>query len=116
MKRIKDYLAKHPGSLATIDLEHDLDSVEYKERDLVFSELLKRVEIGGFVYLKGTDIRELCGSVYSGNIGDPIKVFSSFKSLSCLDLVYNQLTSAGFEILISERQNIQYYVVGKRHA
>ena len=113
---IKDYLKQHPGSLNTVELYHKLDSVNYEERDLVFAELLKRVEIGGFVYIKGIDIHELCRYVASGHIPSPEKEFSKYKSLSSINLIYNQLSSIGFQVLVSEKNGIEYYVVGKRNA
>jgi len=115
MKEIKDLLDNHYGSLPILTINHLLDQVNYSERNSVFAELLKRVEIGGTVYIRGVDLVSLCVDIYRGHISEPEERFSKYKSLSRLELVENQLVEAGFSILISEKQSTNYYVVGKRN-
>jgi hypothetical protein len=115
MTEIKQYLQQHYGSMPSMELFHTLDNVKYEERDLVFAELLKRVEIGGRVYIKGTDLQSLCTSVYRGHISAPEQQFAKYKSLSSLSLTVSQLESMKYSVLISERNGLEYFVVGKRN-
>ena len=105
-----------PASCSLIHIGNCLDFVP--NRELVFTEICKKLKYGGRIIVEGTDLAETMFAYHTGVLLEkdliPI-LFTGRYSCTTLNHIYTMCKDIGLTIIQSRLDQYIYSVVGERH-